>query len=311
MSVLSDPIFNDEEAARKHLEAVRWPEGPYCPFCGQFDTVKPLGGKSMGAGWYHCSYCRDKFTVRVGSIFERSKIPLHQWLQGFYLMASSKKGMSAHQLHRTLRVTYKTAWFMAHRIREAMRNDKAVPLGGTGKVVEADETYYGSQDKPRVSKHRKGRPFTRGGKSSPGQKRAIVALVERDGEARTFHVAVADLATVANIVNKNIGKESRLHTDESKLYTHLGRRFAEHGTIKHSFGEYVRGDIHTNTVEGYFSIFKRGMSGIYQHCAEKHLHRYLAEFDFRYNARKITDTERAAKAILWSAGKRLRYQGTH
>jgi transposase-like protein len=311
MSILSDPIFNDEEAARKHLESVRWPEGPYCPFCGQFDTVKPLGGNSMGAGWYHCGYCRDKFTIRVGSVFERSKIPLHKWVAAFHLMAASKKGMSAHQLHRMLGVTYKTAWFMAHRIREAMRDDKASPLGGSGKVVEADETYFGKQEKPRTSPQRKGRPYTKSGKPSPSGKRAVLALVERGGNVRTFHVAVADADTVVRIVRDNVNKESRLHTDESRLYPFIGSRMAKHETVKHSAGEYVRDDIHTNTVEGYFSIFKRGMGGIYQHCAEKHLHRYLSEFDFRYNARKITDSERAFKAIRGAAGKRLRYQGTH
>jgi transposase-like protein len=266
MSVLSDPIFNNEEAARKHLEKTRWPDGLYCPFCGQFDTVKPLGGKSMGAGWYHCSYCRDKFTVRVGSIFERSKIPLHQWLQGFFLMASSKKGISAHQLHRTLGVTYKTAWFMAHRIREAMRLDRPAPIGGEGKIVEADETYYGKQDKPRVSPRRKGLPFTRGGKTSSGAKRAIFALVERGGDVRSFHVAVADRNTVERIVRGNVARETRLHTDESKLYHGSKGYFAGHETVKHSAEEYVRGDVHTNSAEGFFSIFKRGMRGIYQHC---------------------------------------------
>jgi transposase-like protein len=306
-SILSGSIFNNEEAARKHLESVRWPEGPYCPFCGQFDTVKELHSRAHGPGWYHCGYCRKLFTVRVGSIFERSKIPLHQWLQGFYLMASSKKGISAHQLHRMLGVTYKTAWFMAHRIREAMRPGKMSPLGGSGKIVEADETYYGRQEKPRTSPQRKGRPYKRG----PANKRAVLALVERGGDVRTFHVAVADANTVVRIVNQNVNKESRLHTDESKLYAFIGTRMAHHETVKHSAGEYVRDDIHTNTVEGYFSIFKRGMRGIYQHCAEKHLHRYLSEFDFRYNARKITDGERAFKAIRGAAGKRLRYQGTH
>jgi transposase-like protein len=313
MSVLSNQIFRDEEAARKHLESVRWPEGPYCPFCGQFDTVKDANSKAHGIGWYHCGYCRKLFTVRVGSIFERSKIPLHQWLQGFYLMASSKKGISAHQLHRSLGVTYKTAWFMAHRIREAMRNDKASPLGGAGKVVEADETYYGPQERPK-SMRSDGSPYKRGKRRGPAGKRAVVALVERGGHVRTFHVAVADAPTVVAIVRDNVDKESRLHTDESGLYKFIGSRFNVHETVKHSAGEYVRDDIHTNTIEGYFSIFKRGMRGIYQHCDEKHLHRYLAEFDFRYNNRTalgINDEKRAERAICEAAGKRLRYQGTH
>jgi transposase-like protein len=313
MSILAEKIFTNEEAARKHLEAIRWPEGPYCPFCGQFDTVKPLGGKSMGAGWYHCSYCRDKFTVRVGSVFERSKLPLHKWVAAFHLMAASKKGMSAHQLHRMLGITYRTAWFMTHRIREAMRNDKASPLGGTGKVVEADETYFGAQEKPK-SMRSDGAPYKRGKRRGPAGKRAVVALVERGGHVRTFHVAVADAPTVVAIVRDNVDKESRLHTDESGLYKFIGSRFDVHERVKHSAGEYVRDDIHTNTVEGYFSIFKRGMRGIYQHCAEKHLHRYLAEFDFRYNNRValgVSDRARAERAIRGAAGKRLYYQGSY
>jgi hypothetical protein len=225
-------------------------------------------------------------------------------------MASSKKGISAHQLHRMLGVTYKTAWFMVHRIREAMRNDRASPLGGSGKIVEADETYYGKQEKPRKSKRRGGRPYLKGGQG-PARKRAIMALVERGGDVRTFHVAVADLKTVDRIMRRNIAKESHIHTDESNLYNLAKDRFAGHETVKHSTLEYVRGNVHTNSAEGYFSIFRRGMRGIYQHCADKHLHRYLSEFDFRYNSRKITDGERAFKAIRGAAGKRLRYQGTH
>ena len=263
----------------------------------------------MGDGWYHCSYCRDKFTVRVGSVFERSKIPLHKWVAAFHLMAASKKGMSAHQLHRMLGMTYKSAWFMAHRVREAMRNNVPVKLGGEGKIVEADETYYGRQDKPEPSPHRRGRPYK--SKRGPAGKRAIFALVERGGDVRTFHVANADQYTVEKIARANVAKESRLHTDESKLYFRAKDHFATHETVKHSEKEYVRGDVHTNLAEGYFSIFKRGMRGIYQHCDEKHLHRYLAEFDFRYNARKISDVERSEKAIRGAAGKRLRYQRTH
>ena len=245
----------------------------------------------------------------MGSIFERSKIPLHKWLTAFFLLASSKKGMSAHQLHRMLGITYKSAWFMAHRIREAMRNDAPVKLGGKGKIVEADEKYYGRQDKPEPSPHRRGRPYK--SEKSARPKRPIVALVERGGDVRTFHVANAGRITVEKIVFGNVAKESRLHTDESKLYFGAKDHFAKHETVKHSDKEYVRGDVHTNSAEGFFSIFKRGMRGIYQHCDEKHLHRYLAEFDFRYNARKISDVERSEKAIRGAAGKRLRYQGTH
>jgi ISXO2-like transposase domain len=227
-------------------------------------------------------------------------------------MAASKKGVSAHQLHRMLGITYKSAWFMAHRIREAMRIDDATgPLGGEGKVVEADETYLWKTDKPQPrSRGRIPKP-TKKGKSGPADKRAIVALVERGGSIRTFHVGVADKHTVGKIVTDNIARESRLHTDESKLYTGADAHFASHETVKHSAKEYVRGDVHTNTAEGYFSIFKRGMRGVYQHCREKHLHRYLAEYDFRYNHRialGFDDGERAALAVKGAEGKRLTYR---
>ena len=239
-------------------------------------------------------------------------------MMAFYLMASSKKGVSAHQLHRTLGVTYKTAWFMAHRIREAMRAGGLLPpLGGEGKIVEADETYYG-KSRARVSPQRGAALLTKRGKRGPAGKRAIIGLVERGGHVRTFHVAVADKATVAKIVTDNVAKETYLHTDESRLYGDADQLFAEHETVKHSAGEYVRYEadrtIHTNTVEGVFSIFKRGMRGIYQHCDEKHLHRYLAEFDFRYNHRTalgFDDTQRTAAMVKGAAGKRLTYQQPH
>jgi len=230
------------------------------------------------------------------------------------LMCSSKKGISAHQLHRTLDIGYKAAWFMCHRIREAMRDGGGLgPLGGEGKIVEADETYFGPTEKPRPSKQRKGRPYKVGSRG-PRDKRPIIALVERGGSVRTFHVAHADKVTVGKIVTDNIARESRLHTDESRLYPDIGTLFASHETVKHSAKEYVRGDVHTNSAEGYFSIFKRGMKGVYQHCAEKHLHRYLAEYDFRYNHRSavgIEDGERAALAVKSAAGKRLTYRNAH
>jgi hypothetical protein len=226
-----------------------------------------------------------------------------------------QEGISAHQLHRTLGVTYKAAWFLSHRIREAMRDGGLVPMGGEGKVVEADETYHGKISTPRVSPQRKGRPFTKGGKSGPSQKRAIVGLVERDGPVRTFHVAVADKASVHAIVAANVAKETRIHTDESRLYGDVAGHFAGHDTVKHTAGEYVRyeaeGIVHTNSIEGVFSIFKRGMTGVYQHCDEKHLHRYLAEYDFRYNHRiklGFTDTDRTFNAVTGAAGKRLTYR---
>lgn len=302
---LSHPAFHDEEAARQYLEAVRWPDGPFCPFCGLFDHVKTLGGKSMGPGWYHCTECRKKFTVRVGSIFERSHIPLHKWLMGFRLMASSKKGVSVHQLHRTLNITYKSAWFLAHRIREAMREIGPGPLGGEGKVVEADETFFGAPD--YVFVNGKGWQKTRG----TGTKYKILSLVERGGRARSIKVENLTSAEIRNALVTNVSRKSRLHTDEAQHYKAPGREFAAHEAVNHSAEEYARDDVTTNTVEGYFSIFKRGMKGIYQHCSEKHLQRYLHEFDFRYSNRSalgIEDTERTALAIKGADGKRLTYR---
>ncbi|MGE0060942.1 MAG: IS1595 family transposase [Xanthobacteraceae bacterium] len=313
---LTDTIFQDADEARAFMERERWPNGPVCPHCGNVDQTKitALEGRKHRAGLYQCAECRDQFTVTVGTVYERSKIPLNKWLAAIFLLNSGKKGVSAHQIHRMLGVTYKTAWFMCHRIRESMREEGLEPLGGTGKIVEADETYHGKVAKPRPrSRGRIPKP-TKGGKSGPADKRAIVALIERGGRVRTFHVAVADKVTVQKIVVDNIARESRLHTDESRLYTGAEAHFASHETVKHSAKEYVRGDVHTNTAEGYFSIFKRGMKGVYQHCAEKHLHRYLAEFDFRYNHRAalgFTDGERAAAAIRNSVGKRLTYRPTH
>jgi transposase-like protein len=314
---LDNPAYQDEDTAREVIEASRWPNGPVCPFCNSKEGIKALGGKSMGKGWYHCQPCREKFTVRVGTLYERSHIPLRKWLLATHLLTSSKKGMSTHQLHRMLGVSYKSAWFMMHRIRMAMAPADGLdtpPIGGSGKVVEADETYFGKVADPKPSPQRKGRPYIKRGKSGPAGKRAILALVERGGSVRTFHVAVADKETVIDIVRDNVTRESRLHTDESQLYSGSDKLFAAHETVTHSHKEYVRGDIHTNTVEGYFSIFKRGMRGIYQHCAEKHLHRYLAEYDFRYNHRTalgFTDADRAAAALKGIEGKRLTYRRPH
>jgi transposase-like protein len=317
MSANGNPIFANDEAARRHLEKIRWPEGPVCPHCGNADQEKivKLKGKSTRPGLYQCNECREHFTVTVGSVMESSHIPLSKWVYAFHLMAASKKGVSAHQLHRMLGITYKSAWFMAHRIREAMRpNGSASPMGGSGKIVEADETYYGKVETPKpLSRGRIAKP-TKGGKSGTAGKRAIVALVERGGSVRTFHVGVADKFTVQKIVVENVSRESRLHTDESRLYIGSDALFASHETVKHSAKEYVRGDVHTNSAEGYFSIFKRGMRGIYQHCAEKHLHRYLAEYDFRFNHRVALgydDGERAALALKGAEGKRLTYRQPH
>jgi transposase-like protein len=277
---LSDPIFHDEEAAKAHIEASRWPDGPYCPFCGTFNVLR-MGGKTQ-AGMFSCRDCRKKFTCRTGTVMERSHVPLTKWLLATHLMAASKKGMSAHQLARMLDVQFKTAWFLVHRIRESMRDDGTVPIGGAGGsgIVEADETYHGKVETPRP-RNKYSPPPTKGGRSGPANKRAILALVERGGKARLFHMASPDKATVTAIVRENVAKEAKLFTDESLLYKGSAEHFTAHETVKHSAKEYVRGEIHTNTVEGAFGIFKRGMKGIYQHYAEKHLHRYLAEFEFR------------------------------
>jgi transposase-like protein len=307
------PHFQTPELAREWLEKTRWPEGPVCSHCGTighaYKTKKP--------GWYRCAEkeCRKDFTVTTGTVMERSHIALNKWLMGFYLMSASKKGISAHQLHRALAVDYKTAWFMCHRIREAMRDDdpaKGGPLGGEGKIVEADETYFGKPETSHISKQRRGRPYLKGYKKR--NDRAIVALVERGGNLRSFHVAVADKDTVSRIVTENVKRETRLHTDESRLYIGADAHFAAHETVKHSIKEYVRGDVHTNTIEGAFSIFKRGMKGVYQHCKEKHLHRYLAEFDFRYNHRVglgCSDIDRTIAAVKGVEGKRLMYRQPH
>jgi transposase-like protein len=321
MTNLTDPIFNNEDKAREHLESIRWADGVYCPHCGNSDegSIRRLEGKSHRPGLFQCNACRQHFTVTVGTVMERSKIPLAKWVLGFHLYAASKKGMSAHQLHRMLGVTYKTAWFMAHRIREAMKEDVASsgPLGGEGKTVEADETYHGKRETPMVSPQRRGRPFLKKGKSGPGTKRIIVGLVERGGRARMFHVQQATKATVRDVLVRNADRASILYTDESNLYPITGTEFAKHGTVKHTAKEYARREggvvVHTNTIENVFSVFKRGMVGVYQHCGEAHLHRYLAEFDFRYNRRaalKWTDAERARDLIRGTTGKRLTYNQT-
>ena len=317
MSVLSKPYFHDEAAAFEHLEKTLWGAEASCPHCGTIGRSKKLQGTATRLGVWKCNECRKQFTVKVGTVFKHGRIPLHKMLQAVHLMASSKKGISAHQLHRTLEVTYKTAWFLAHRIREAMRDGKLGPMGGEGMVVEADETYFGK--KAEQPTHRvDGLPYkgSRDGRPvfGPAGKRAIVALVERGGSVRSFHVDRANKATVADIVATNINRETVLYTDESPLYPEVAKQFAAHDTVRHSADEYVRGEVYTNTVEGVFSIFKRGMKGVYQHCSEKHLHRYLAEFDFRYNSRVALgtdDPERAALATKGIVGKRLTYRRTN
>ncbi|MER9918091.1 MULTISPECIES: IS1595 family transposase [unclassified Mesorhizobium] len=324
MTDLQHPMFHDDDAAREALESVRWPHGPNCPHCGNAnpDKIAKVEGKkrSHRPGLYYCNECKGQFTVTVGTVFERSKIKLSKWWLATHLLGSSKKGMSAHQLHRMLGVTYKTAWFMAHRIREAMKEDVASsgPLGGEGKTVEADETYIGKRETPRISAQRKGRPFTKKGKGGGREKRIVVGLVERGGKARMFHLNDATKATVRDVLVRNVSRDTNLYTDASNLYTETGGEFATHKTTKHSDGEYVRYEegiaIHSNTIENVFSVFKRGMVGVYQHCGEAHLHRYLAEFDFRYNRRTVlgfTDKMRVDAIMEGIEGKRLTYRSAH
>lgn len=314
MSLLSLKHLQDEEAAYQWVEAHLWPEGPVCPHCGSVERISKMKGKATRFGLYKCYACRMQFRVTVGTIFEKSHVKLHLWLQAFYLITGSKKGISANQLHRTLGVTLKTAWFMGHRIREAMRvGSLKPPMGGEGGVVEVDETIFG-----RDSTHPKGRgPFPYKITNS-AHKNVILSLVERNGEVRSFHVTGSTVGQVIPIVEANVAKETAMMTDKAQLYRDRLRDFASHDRVDHSKGEYVREEdgkplIHTNTVEGYFGLFKRGMKGVYQHCSEKHLHRYLAEFDFRYNNRKalgVHDAERAAKMVIGAKGKRLTYRTT-
>jgi transposase-like protein len=295
---ITDPIFTDENAAREHLEAQRWPAGPFCPHCAEAEQVTHLEGKKHRPGVYQCNSCRKQFTVTVGTVFERSKIALHKWLLATYLLSASKKGMSSHQLHRMLGVTYKTAWFMTHRIREAMREPAgAGPLGGPNTVVEADETFVGGKAKNRKS-------------TAPVRpKEAVMSLVERDGRIRSFHVATVNAKTLRGVLTSQVDRSSYLMTDEATYYTKTGREFGGHGTVNHSIEEYVRGGFwHTNTVEGYFALLKRGIYGVYHHVSPKHLKRYVGEFDFRYNARSISDAARANAALRGIEGKRLTYR---
>lgn len=304
MSALSLPRFQDEKAAYAYVEARIWPDGPVCPHCGGVDRIGLMGGKSTRIGAYKCYQCRKPFTVKIGTIFESSHVPLRIWLQAMYLIAGSKKGISSNQLHRTLGVTLKTAWFMSHRIREAMRDGHPEMFGGDGGRVEIDETYIGYN--PRVKKEPR--------KSGSAHKLRVVALIDRDtGAARSMPANSLVRDEVARIVRANVAKEAKLTTDESRLYSAVGKEYAAHDTVLHGAGQYVVGDVTTNTVEGYFSIFKRGMRGIYQHCHENHLHRYLAEFDFRYSNRQAlgcNDEDRAARLLSGIVGKRLTYQTT-
>jgi len=309
MSVnLTLPMFHDEDAAREWFEAARWPDGVTCPHCGGVRPAR-MGGKSGRPGLFHCPDCRGQFTVRTGQVMESSHIPLTKWALGFHLMAASKKGVSAHQLHRTLGIAYNSAWFMAHRIREAMNDKKPESLGGEGKIVEADEAYHGRTAAPMATKNPFSKMYVKRSKSA--NKRPIVALIERGGKGRAVHMPRVSAKNMREFIVKNASRKSRLHTDESNLYPALGAEFAKHETVNHSAKEYARGDVTTNSAEGFFGIFKRGMVGVYQHCSEQHLQRYLDEFSFRYSNRSrlgTEDTERAAIAIKSGEGKRLTWR---
>jgi transposase-like protein len=302
---LQNPIFTDETKAREWLEDRVWPKGPICPHCGITSKhVTKLEGEKHRPGVYQCNECREQFTVTVKTVFERSKIPLSKWLAALFLLTASKKGVSAHQIHRSLGISYKSSWFMMHRLREAMRSGGLIPMGGAGKIMEVDETVIGFQEGANSKTPRAGSQF----------RNVVLTLVERGGSARSFHVDGVTVGTLVPIIRANISRESHLMTDEAKWYTKVGAEFASHETVNHEIKEYVRGNVTTNTVEGFYSIFKRGMKGIYQHCKEKHLHRYLAEFDFRYSNRAalgINDLMRAEIAAAGIKGKRLTYRRPH
>lgn len=300
-SVLTQAQYHDEVAAYAWVEARLWPNGPECPRCKEKKRVGKLAGKSTRPGVYKCYVCRKPFTVKIGTVLEASNVKLHLWLQAFYMLCSGKKGCSSHQLARTLGIQVRSAWFLSHRIREAMRSGTLAPMGGAGGsgVIEADETFIGTK---------KGVPKKR----AYHHKNAVLSLVERDGEVRSFHVDKANAENILPIVRENLAKEAHLMTDEAGHYRKLrGADMKGHDFVNHQSGEYVRGDVHTNTVEGYFSLFKKGMRGIYQHCDERHLHRYLSEFDFRYNqriARGVDDQQRTETALNGVKGKRLKYR---
>ena len=298
-AILNQPQFQDADQAREYLEALRWPSGAVCPHCSSAEEHYKLEGKATRPGVYKCSDCREQFTVTVGTLFEDSKVPLHKWLQAAYLMTSSKKSISSKQLERMLGVSYKTAWSMSRRIREAMTNSNGSLLGGNGGAIEVDETYWSNTGKQK--------------KDARGyaHKMKIVSLVERDGEKRSFHVANVTAATVRPILKAQVSEKARLMTDGASIYAKVGREFAEHGIVAHSAGEYVRGGVTTNTIESSFAILKRGLYGTFHHVSKQHLQRYATEFDFCWNYRKAlgyTDMQRANAALKGIDGKRLMYR---
>lgn len=312
MTNLTAPRFTDADAAREHLEALHWPNGPFCPKCGSVDAKRlpdqrgkaskrhPEG--SIRKGLVQCNGCRQQFTVTVGTLFEDSKVPLNKWLLAVHLLCASKKGISSHQLHRMLGVTYKTAWFMSHRIREAMIPTDGGPMGEDGGIVEADETFIGRvPGESRMAIHNMNK---------------VVSLIERATGRATSVVVTGFInsGNVGKVLNDHVSRNAQLMTDEGRHYGAIGRDYAAHHTVNHKAGEYVRKgapEYTTNTIEGFFGIFKRGMRGIYQHCGSQHLQRYLREFDFRYTNRAacgVNDDDRAELALRGIAGKRLTYR---
>ena len=301
MCDLTKPEFQDADKAREYLEALRWPHGRVCPHCGVEGNAYKLEGKSTRPGLYKCADCRKQFTVTVGTVFERSRVPLNKWLMAAHLICASKKGISSHQVHRMIGVTYKTAWFMTHRIREAM-SEGGSPMGGGGGTVEVDETFWGGKAKKQRTQSKKGRGYA--------HKMKVFTLLERDGKARSFTVPAVNSKALAPIMEDQIAADANLMTDEASQHTKVGRKFASHGVVSHGIGEYVRGPIHTNTIEGCFSLLKRGLIGTFHHVSEQHLKRYAGEFDFRWNYRVkngYSDGDRADLLLTRIAGKRLMY----
>ncbi len=297
-SAVSALHFHDEAAAFAYVEARVWPTGPVCPHCGGVERIGRLSGKSTRYGVLKCYDCRKPFTVRVGTIFEDSHIKLHLWLQAIFLVAASKKGISSNQLSRVLGITLKSAWFMSHRIRVAMQSNDGL-MGSGGGIVEADETYIGRK------------PFRHRARAGYGHKNTVFALVQRDGKARSFHITGNKFDGIKRALKKNVSPDAILMTDDARMYRKIAKQFADHQAVNHSKDEYVRGEAYTNTIEGFFSVFKRGMTCVYQHCSSEHLHRYLAEFDFRYTNRValgVDDVQRATNLLKGVTGKRLTYQ---
>jgi len=315
--IFNEPRFHDADKAREHLESIRWPNGPICPHCGAFDRISKLNGKAHRPGVYDCGHCRDQFTVTVGTVFERSKVGLDKWLLAAALMASSKKGISSKQVERMLGVTYKTAWFMTHRLREAMKSPAGI-LGGGGKIVEVDETYVGGKERNKHSSKR-----SRAGTGGAG-KQVVFSLIERGGNVVSQHVTTVNGKSLKPIIKAQVDAASSVMTDEHGAYVGLGNHFERHGSVGHYAGEYVRGNIHTNTIEGFFSILKRGIIGTFHHVSPQHLQRYATEFDFRYNHRETrvkvdgkwakagySDAERTTELLKGISHKRLTYRRTH